>query len=119
MNKLSPSKITYCLFQPKSARSVETASLCNLKRSLKDPFNVSRESHNSGLTSAASLSLHTHQFPLSHVAGSACPVSDVRTAPGPGDRVGRMDADAEFSLGLSPVSALDNTVNCLNNHAGP
>ena len=59
------------------------------------------------------------QFPLSHVAGSACPVSDVRTAPGPGDRVGRMDADAEFSLGLSPVSALDNTVNCLNNHAGP
>ena len=69
---------------------------------------------------AASLQrVHFIQFPLSHVAGSACPVSDVRTAPGPGDRVGRMDADAEFSLGLSPVSALDNTVNCLNNHAGP
>ena len=46
------------------------------------------------------------QITLSHVAGS-----DVWTAPGPGDRVGRMDADAEFSPGLSPVSALDNTVN--------
>ena len=64
LNKLSPSKITCCLFQQKSARSVETASLCNLKRSLKDPFNVSRESHNSGLTSAASLSLHTHSVPI-------------------------------------------------------
>ena len=31
-----------------------------MKRSLKDPINVSRESHNSGLASAASLSLHTH-----------------------------------------------------------
>ena len=51
------------------------------------------------------------QITLSHVAGSACRVSDVRTAPGPVDRVGRMDADAEFSPGLSPVSALDNTVN--------
>ena len=50
----------YCLFQRKCARSVETASLCDLKRSLKDPINVSRESHNSGLASAASLSLHTH-----------------------------------------------------------
>ena len=55
---------------------------------------------------AAFLSLHTHS---DHIE-SRCWVG-VRPAPGPGDRVGRMDADAEFSPGLSPVSALDNTVN--------